>query len=60
MRGALSVCGLRANCDVAFGANGWMLDADIYTVKLMDVGQDASEHSIANFEEVVPAPWTIA
>lgn len=49
--------GRKCLCDPAFGANGWMLDADVYTVKLMDVGQDPSEFTIANFEEVVPAPW---
>lgn len=49
--------GRKCLCDPAFGANGWMLDADIYTVKLMDVGQDQSEFAIADFEEVVPAPW---
>lgn len=52
--------GRKCLCDVAFGANGWMLDADIYTVKLIDIGQDKSEHSIANFEEVIPAPWSVA
>lgn len=49
--------GRKCLCDPAFGANGWMLDADVYTVKLMDVGQDPSEFTIAPFEEVVPAPW---
>ena len=49
--------GRKCLCDPAFGANGWMLDADIYTVKLMDVGQDPSEFGIAGFEEVVKAPW---
>lgn len=49
--------GRKCLCDVAFGANGWLLDADVYTVKLMDVGQDPSEFKIADFEEVVPAPW---
>lgn len=49
--------GRKCLCDPAFGANGWMLDAGIYTVKVMDVGQDPSEFAIADFEEVVPAPW---
>ena len=49
--------GSKRLCDCAFGANGWMLDADIYTVKLMDIGQDPAEFTIAPFEEVVPAPW---
>ena len=49
--------GRKCLCDPAFGANGWMLDADIYTVKLIDIGQDRSELTIAPFEEVVPAPW---
>ena len=49
--------GRKCLCDVAFGMNGWMLDADTYTVKLTDIGQDPSEFTIANFEEVVPAPW---
>lgn len=49
--------GRKCLCDPALGANGWMLDADLYTVKVMDVGQDPSEFSIANFEEVVKASW---
>ena len=49
--------GRKCLCDPAFGANGWMLDADIYKVKLIDIGQDRSELTIAPFEEVVPAPW---
>lgn len=49
--------GRKCLCDPAFGANGWMLDADIYTVKLIDIGQDRAELTIAPFEEVVPAPW---
>lgn len=49
--------GRKCLCDPAFGANGWMLDADIYTVKVVDVGQDPAEFTIANFEEVVKAPW---
>lgn len=49
--------GRKCLCDPALGANGWMLDADLYTVKVMDVGQDPSEFSITNFEEVVKAAW---
>ena len=49
--------GRKCLCDPAFGANGWMLDADIYTVKAMDVGQDPADFQVADFEEVVKAPW---
>lgn len=49
--------GRKCLCDPAFGADGWMLDADIYTVQLMEVGQDPAEFAIADFEKVVPAPW---
>lgn len=49
--------GRKCLCDPAFGANGWMLDADTYTVQLMDIGQDPDEFTIAPFEKVVKAPW---
>jgi len=49
--------GRKAMCDSSFGANGWMIDADSYTVKVVDVGQDPSEFKIADFEEVVKAYW---
>lgn len=49
--------GRKCLCDSSLGANGWLLDADNYTVKLMNVGQDESERNVANFEEVVDAKW---
>lgn len=49
--------GRKCLCDPAFGSDGWMLDADSYTYKLVDVGQDPSEYNVANFEEVVKASW---
>ena len=52
--------GRKCLCDPAFGANGWMLDADIYTVKVQDVGQDPADFKVADFEEVVPASWVNA
>ena len=49
--------GRKAMCDSSFGADGWLIDADSYTVKVVDVGQDPSEFKIADFEEVVKAYW---
>ena len=49
--------GRKCLCDPSFGANGWMLDADSYTMEIVDVGQDPAEFKIANFERVAEAPW---
>lgn len=49
--------GRKCLCDPSFGANGWMLDADSYTMEIVDVGQDPSEFKIADFERVAEAPW---
>jgi len=49
--------GRKCLCDPSFGANGWMLDADSYTMEIVDIGQDSAEFKIANFERVAEAPW---
>ena len=49
--------GRKCLIDPSFASNGWMLDADSYTVRLADVGQDPSERNIANFEAVEKANW---
>ena len=49
--------GRKCMLDSSFGANGWMLDADSYSLQLVDVGQDESEFTVANFEEITKANW---
>ena len=49
--------GRKCLIDPSFASNGWMLDADSYTVRFVDVGQDPSEQTIANFEAVETANW---
>lgn len=51
------VDGRKAMCDSSFGADGWLMDADMYTVKVVDVGQDPADFNVADFEEVVKAYW---
>ncbi|MBQ9043361.1 MAG: hypothetical protein IJ111_11190 [Eggerthellaceae bacterium] len=49
--------GRRCLCDSAFGANGWMLDIDSYTMQVRNIGQDPSEFTVAPFEDISVAPW---
>ena len=49
--------GRRCLCDSAYGANGWMVDIDSYTMQVRNIGQDPSEFTVAPFEDISVAPW---